>query len=144
MRVNKKTSIITPPTKTSPWGDVIILQSSLSHLIIDACPTQREGSNKYNGSLIAWHEWSLEYQCEWTVTPAACFTGQSPLGLSRFTTRSSVRVALLLPVGCWFINIWKNRTKTELLRTLIRLHKHMCSYKWINSTLITVSHTIGF
>lgn len=99
-------------------------------------PTQQEGSNKYNGSLIAWHEWSLEYQCERTVTLASCFIGQSPLGLSKLTTRSSVRVVLLLPVGCWFINIWKNRNKrgAEWLHVLFHVHKFK-----MNNTFLTVN-----
>lgn len=115
INVNQKWSIISLPTERVHEET----QSSFKRPVTPQCscmygftnPTQ-QGSNKYNGSLIAWHEWSLEYQREWTVTLASCFIGQSPLGLSMLTTRSSVSVAPLLPEGCWFINIWNNTNKT--------------------------------
>lgn len=67
INVNQKWSVISLPTKMSPWGDAILLQTScytsvLLYVWVYEPHGTQQGSNKYNGSLIAWHEWSLEYQ----------------------------------------------------------------------------------
>lgn len=105
INVNQRWSIISLPTKMSPWGDAILLQAQYS--CVGLCTPR---SKAVINTMAVWlhgmsDPWNIR---EWTVTLAWGFVAQSPLGLSMLTTRSSVSVAPLPPDGCWFINIWND------------------------------------